>query len=197
MNYYTREQNYTNSKYLFSKPISLKKYKYEFGPNELDDGSTSIPPFLLMTANTVFTTTNTTDSSSPTEEQVFKQLDLRKLNSRTAKNIAQPLGLEPISLSSESSKTSLLFPSTKKVIKRSLEQQEEFQNKPFKLVPCIKEPQDQNKTAELSLNHTYIMQNSPYFECLSKDSFVPLDQEHIDILNTSWEKKYHMKGASL
>ncbi|KAG2238036.1 hypothetical protein INT48_002603 [Thamnidium elegans] len=65
----------------------------------------------------------------------------------------------------------------------------------MKISSCEQE-NDNPTQITLPHSHEYIVHNSPYNNQLSVDSFLPLNESHIEILNTSWGRRSYMKLAS-
>lgn len=136
----------------------------------------------------------------PSAKLIMEQLQLPILDNNVSFGIMQLLGYKPVSYGYEQDNIQLPYFSTTSTIKRSLELQEQFPNKFMRITSCAQEEGESknryNEQTSLPHNHDFIILNSPYYRQLSVDSFVPLDENHIDLLNTSWEKKQYLKFAS-
>ncbi|KAI8058725.1 hypothetical protein BDF21DRAFT_390464 [Thamnidium elegans] len=166
-------------------------------PNTSESDGSLMEPDHMISPSLLPSLPETNQSPPPSATQLLNQLQLPVLGNDTACNIIRLLGYEPVSYGNEEDNIWLPYFSTRSTIKRSLELQEKFPNKVMKMLPCKPENDDTSTQVPLPYSHDYIIQHSPYNRQLSHDSFIPLNQNHIDILNTTWNKKKYMKSASL
>lgn len=161
---------------------------------EPDDLPTTINYDRVESPNLISISSPEPSKDPLSEAALMEQLNLPASSSSTAYDVVKLLGYRPVCYGNE--EICLPFFSSPAAVKRALQYQENFPLKSMRISPCRLENKVSNQTV-LPSSHEFILQNSPYNHILSTDSFVPLNESHIDLLNTSWEKKTYMKSASV
>lgn len=150
---------------------------------EQDEESLNIAPDTIEFPSAIDIPSVEDRNPTLSEALLFEQLQIPSLSSITSCSIVKMLGFNCVSYGNEDEGVRLPYFFSLSVIKRSLQLQETFPNKVMKVSSSKKE-------------NEFILQNSPYNRQLSVDSFLQLNKSHIDILNTSWERRPYMKLVS-